>query len=193
MIKKAEIKNIEVEYEVIHRKVKNARLEIKTDKIRIIMPLTRFNYEEIIKNHEKWIYNKISNIKALQTASEKKELNSDVNEDIFRTTVKDWILEFSNDLGVDFNRVFFKKMRSRWGSCSSNKNLNINRYLMFLPNHLIEYVVFHEVAHLVEMSHNKKFWHIISIKYPNYKELEKELLIYWIKLKKFIENGELRI
>ena len=193
MIKKAEIKNIEVEYEVIHRKVKNARLEIKTDKIRIIMPLNRFNYEEIIKKHEKWIYNKISNIKALQTASEKKELNANVNENIFRTTVKDWILEFSNDLGVDFNRVFFKKMRSRWGSCSSNKNLNINRYLMFLPNHLIEYVVFHEVAHLVEMSHNKKFWHIISIKYHHYKELEKELLIYWIKLKKFIENDELRI
>jgi predicted metal-dependent hydrolase len=193
MIQKAEIRNLEVEYEVVHRKVKNARLEIKTDQIRIIMPLNHFNHEEIIRNHEKWIYNKIRNIKALQLKAEKKELNSDVNEDVFRTMVRDWILEFSNDLGVDFNRVFFKKMRSRWGSCSSKKNLNINRYLMFLPNNLVEYVVFHEVAHLVEMSHNKKFWHIISTRFPNYKDLENELLIYWLKMKNFIENGYIKI
>jgi len=55
MIEKTVINDIEVEYEVIHRKVKNARLEIKTDKIRLIMPLNHFNTEEIIKNHEKWI------------------------------------------------------------------------------------------------------------------------------------------
>ena len=189
MIEKTVIKDMEVEYEVIHRKVKNARLEIKTDTIRLIMPMKHFNTKEIIKNHEKWIYNKVITIQELQKEAGKRDLNFDLPMEDFRTMVKDLILEFSNDLGVDFNRVFFKRMRSRWGSCSSKKNLNINVYLMFLPTKLIEYVVYHEVAHLVEMSHNKTFWNIISSKYPNYKDLEEELLVYWLKVKKYIETS----
>lgn len=188
MIEKVLINDIEVEYEVIHRKVKNARLEIKTDKIRLIMPLNHFNTTEIMRNHENWIYNKVVHIKQLQYEAEKRKLNLDLDEDEFKTMVKELILEFTNDLGVDFNRVFFKKMRSRWGSCSSKKNLNINKYLRFLPSPLIEYVVYHEVAHLVEMSHNKTFWNIIAFKYPDYKEIENELTVYWICIKKCLES-----
>jgi len=188
MIEKAVINDIEVEYEVIHRKVKNARLEIKSDKIRLIMPLNHYNTNEIIKNHEKWIYNKVVLIKQLQHEAERKKLNFDLSEDDFKIMVRELILEFTGDLGVDFNRVFFKKMRSRWGSCSSKKNLNFNKYLRFLPNQLIEYVVYHEVAHLVEMSHNKTFWNIIAFKYPNYKDFENELLVYWLCIKKCLEN-----
>jgi predicted metal-dependent hydrolase len=188
MIEKALINDLEVEYEVIHRKVKNARLEIKTDKIRLIMPINHFNTSEIIKNHEKWIYNKVVHIKQLQREAEKRKLNLDLGEDEFKSMVKDLILEFTNDLGVDFNRVFFKKMISRWGSCSSKKNLNINKYLRFLPIYLIEYVVYHEVAHLVEMSHNKTFWNIIAFKYPDYKEIENELTVYWLCIKKCLET-----
>ena len=188
MIEKAVINDIEVEYEVIHRKVKNARLEIKSDKIRLIMPLNHFNTNEIIKNHEKWIYNKVVLIKQLQHEAERKKLNFDQSENEFKIMVRELILEFTGDLGVDFNRVFFKKMRSRWGSCSSKKNLNFNKYLRFLPNQLIEYVVYHEVAHLVEMSHNKTFWNKIAFKYPDYKEFENELLVYWLCIKKCLEN-----
>lgn len=187
MIEKTIIKDIEVEYEVIHRKVKNPRLEIKTDAIRLIMPVNSNNTQEIIKNHEKWIYNKVINIKKLQNEATQRDLNFELSDEEFKTLVKEWILEFSNDLGVDFNKVFFKRMKSRWGSCSSKKNLNINIYLKFLPYELIEYVVYHEVAHLVEMSHGKKFWNIIAFKYPNYKELEDELLIYWLRVKKYLE------
>ena len=190
MIEKTLINDIEVEYEVVHRKVKNARLEIKTDKIRLVMPLNHFNTTEIIKNHEKWIYNKVVRIKQMQAESEKRKLNFDLGEEEFKTMVKELILEFTKDLGVDFNRVFFKKMISRWGSCSSKKNLNINKYLRFLPNPLIEYVVYHEVAHLVEMNHNKTFWNIIAFKYPDYKRVEDELLIYWLCIKKCIETLE---
>jgi predicted metal-dependent hydrolase len=188
MIEKALINDMEVEYEVIHRKVKNARLEIKSDKIRLIMPMNHFNTDEIIKNHEKWIYKKVVLIKHFQSEAEKRKLKFDLSEEDFKTMVKELILEFTRDLGVDFNKVFFKKMRSRWGSCSSRKNLNINKYLRFLPNPLIEYVVYHEVAHLVEMSHNKTFWNIISFKYPDYKDIEDELLVYWLCIKKCMEK-----
>ena len=63
MKKTVKIYDIEVEYEIIHRKVKHARLEIKTDKVRLIMPLNYDEDEYLIKKHEKWIYNKLCHIK----------------------------------------------------------------------------------------------------------------------------------
>jgi len=51
-----------------------------------------------------------------------------------------------------------------------------------MPGELIDYVVYHEVAHLKQMRHNDKFWGILAKKFPHYKELEKELSIYWFRL-----------
>jgi predicted metal-dependent hydrolase len=188
MIKKAKIKDMEVEYEVIHRKVKYARLEIKTDKIRLIMPVYYNKDEEIIKNHEKWIYNKLSHIKASQKEAENRELNYNVTDKKFRYMVLAHIEKYSLELNVNVKQVYFKRMKTRWGSCSSRKNININIYLKYLPSYLIEYVVYHELVHLVEMGHNKRFWNIISNKYPNYKNMEDELLIYWLLVRKIIEE-----
>jgi predicted metal-dependent hydrolase len=188
MIKRAKIQDIEVEYEVIHRKVKYARLEIKTDKIRLIMPLNYNEDEEIIKKHENWIYNKISRIKASQKEADNKELNFVRTKKEFKDMVLSSVEKFSRILGVEVNKVFFKKMKTRWGSCSSRRNLNINMYLMHLPAYLIEYIVFHEVAHLVEMGHNKRFWKIIEQKYPDYSDMEDELLLYWLLIRKLIDG-----
>jgi predicted metal-dependent hydrolase len=188
MIKTAKINDLEVEYEVLHRNVKNARLEIKTDKIRIIMPFNYFKDEEIIKKHEKWIYDKVINIKASLVESEKKELDLSRSEDEFRLMILATIEKLTYNMGLEFNRVYFKRMKTRWGSCSSKRNININIYLKYLPNYLIEYVVFHEIVHLEEMSHNKKFWKIISSKYPDYKKFEDELLLYWLRVRKLLDS-----
>jgi predicted metal-dependent hydrolase len=188
MIKKTKINDIEVEYEVIHRNVKYARLEIKTDIIRLIMPINYNEDEEIIKNHEKWIYKKLSRIKASKKEAENKELNFLITDKEFRAMVLLFIEKISRELNVDINKLYFKRMKTRWGSCSSKKNININTYLMHLPSYLVEYVVYHELAHLIEMGHNKKFWNIISHKYPNYKQMEDELLIYWLLVSKLINN-----
>ncbi len=188
MKKVAKIYEIEVEYEVIHRKVKHARLEIKTDKLRIILPLNCNKDEEIIKRHEKWIYKRVCRVKASQKESEKRELDFKRTEVELRSFVLSSVEKFSMDLGVSFNIVRFKRMKTRWGSCSSKKNVNINIYMMYLPIDLIEYVVFHEIAHLVEMGHNKRFWNIISLRYPDYKNMEDELLIHWLLVREIIEG-----
>ena len=188
MIKKAKIQDMDVEYEVIHRRVEYARLEIKTDKLRLIMPVNYNKDEEIIKNHEKWIYNKLSRIKASQKEAENKALNFLITDKEFMEIVLDYVEKLSNELDVKVKKVYFKRMKTRWGSCSSKKNININIYLVHLPFYLIEYVVYHELAHLIEMGHNKKFWNIISNKYPNYKKIEDELLIYWLLVRKLMDN-----
>jgi predicted metal-dependent hydrolase len=73
-------------------------------------------------------------------------------------------------------------MKTKWASCSSKKNLTINRPMRFLPEPALRYVIFHEIAYLEEKKHNGCFWKRISKRFDNYQELEKDLFIYWFKL-----------
>lgn len=70
---------------------------------------------------------------------------------------------------LPFNRVFIKGQKTRWGSCSQQKNLNFNWRLVMAPLPVLDYIVAHELAHLVEMNHSKKFWDLVEQIYPNYK------------------------
>ena len=108
----------------------------------------------------------------------------DRTEKEFRELVYSIVERFSEDLDLNFNKIYFRKMRTKWASCSSKKNLTINKLMKYLPLNLIEYVIFHELAHLIEKKHNKNFWSIISKKFDNYEELEKELFVYWFLIQK---------
>jgi predicted metal-dependent hydrolase len=77
--------------------------------------------------------------------------------------------------GYTWNRVAIRDQQRRWGSCSSKKNLNFNYKLIFLPKHLLDYVVIHELCHLVEMNHGKDFWDKVSVCCPNYQSCIAEL------------------
>ena len=55
----------------------------------------------------------------------------------------------------------------------------VNSLLRYLPVHLIDYVVYHEIAHLKERKHNERFWKIIKEKYKDHQKREKELFLYW--------------
>jgi predicted metal-dependent hydrolase len=74
-----------------------------------------------------------------------------------------------------FNKIFIKNQKTRWGSCSNKKNLNFNYKIVFLPDHLIEYLVVHELCHLKEMNHGKKFWRLVEQMIPHYIDAQKEL------------------
>ncbi len=85
-----------------------------------------------------------------------------------------------------YNTLFFKKPinsvrlkynKSNWGSCSTGKNLNFSVRLFFAPDDVIDYVIIHELAHLIEMNHSDKFWKIVSDIMPDYAKKEKLLKI----------------
>ncbi|MEK7615761.1 MAG: M48 family metallopeptidase [Patescibacteria group bacterium] len=75
----------------------------------------------------------------------------------------------------DFYGIKLKRMKSRWGSCSRKKNLNFNTKLALLPMHLIDYVIVHELCHLREFNHSRKFWELVALTLPDWKSLRKEL------------------
>ena len=88
--------------------------------------------------------------------------------------------------GFDFkiNKMFLRKMKTKWGSYSSKGNLTVNPLLKYLPDALIEYVIFHEMVHSLERKHNERFWKIIGKKYKDYPTNEKDLLVYWFLMQK---------
>jgi predicted metal-dependent hydrolase len=77
--------------------------------------------------------------------------------------------------GSSINRVYVKGQKTRWGSCSSKTNINLNWHLIFLEEALIDYVIIHELMHLREMNHSPKFWSWVQHYYPNYKQAEKRI------------------
>lgn len=82
---------------------------------------------------------------------------------------------WSTKLGYSYNNISVKDVSSHWGSCSSNKNLNFNYKLAFLPEELIDYVIVHELCHLVEMNHSPRFWQLVETWIPDYKKRRKML------------------
>lgn len=86
-----------------------------------------------------------------------------------RLLVNQRIRVMNEKFKLPFNRVFIKGQKTRWGSCSQQKNLNFNWRLVMAPLPVLDYIVAHELAHLVEMNHSKKFWDLVELIYPNYK------------------------
>jgi len=82
---------------------------------------------------------------------------------------------FSNTMNLPFTKLKFRKMKSRWGSCNSKREITLNSELSRVNRELIDYVVVHELAHIQHMNHSKSFHALVELYLPNSKEYRKEL------------------
>ncbi|MHB1374677.1 MAG: M48 family metallopeptidase [Thauera sp.] len=78
--------------------------------------------------------------------------------------------EYCHRLGLAAPAVRLSNARTRWGSCSSRSGIRLHWRLVHLPPALIDYVVAHEVAHLLEMNHSPRFWMVVERLYPDWRE-----------------------
>ena len=75
-----------------------------------------------------------------------------------------------------YNRIFVRNQKTKWGNCSSKKNLSFNWRLIMTPLFVVDYLIFHELIHLEVMNHSKEYWLRLSLAYPEYKEANQ-----WLK------------
>lgn len=100
-------------------------------------------------------------------------------ENFLKSQIKKYIFEETRNIAsqnnFQYNKIAIRSQKTRWGSCSKNKNLNFNWRLVFFPREVINYVILHELAHTKELNHSKNFWHLIAQICPEYKNYIKQL------------------
>ena len=85
-------------------------------------------------------------------------------------------LEFFNlHYKYKIGRVSIRNQKSRWGSCSRAGNLNFNYRIAIISSQLADYIIVHELCHIGQFNHSKKFWDLVGETMPNYLKLQKEL------------------
>jgi predicted metal-dependent hydrolase len=170
-----------VPFNVTYRNIKYPRLELKTGSLVVVLPKNGYEPEKIIERHRKWIENKIEFIEDCLRKSRSVKLEArDVRE--LREVVRYCIERHEKTLDVRVHNVYIRRMKSKWASCSRKRNLTVNTSMRYLPQSLIEYIVYHEMVHIIERKHNERFWKIVKKEYNNYSEYERELFVYWFKL-----------
>jgi predicted metal-dependent hydrolase len=96
---------------------------------------------------------------------------------ISTTIFNQYIEKYSNLLNVRPKKILIKKLKSRWGSTTFKETINLNVNLMKAPLEVIEYIVLHEMGHLIEKNHSHRFWKIIKCHMHDYADKRKWLRI----------------
>jgi predicted metal-dependent hydrolase len=89
------------------------------------------------------------------------------------------LAQLSDALGFEYRRMYIKRQRSRWGSCSSRKAITLNAKLLFLSPALVRSVMIHELCHLREMNHSARFWSLVARHDPHFRLHDKSLREAW--------------
>lgn len=166
---------------VSHPRAKRVRITVlSTRTVRITKPtqVTERNALLFAERNAGWIMNQLSLIEEKVTLLHDDPEHFRIYKEKAREMIIGKVKYWSRYYNFEYGDIRIKRQRTMWGSCSSKKNLNFNYRLIFLPERLIDYVVVHEICHLREMNHSKRFWTLVENTIPNYKELRSELRRY---------------
>lgn len=165
-------------------RAKRVRITIKPDaSIVVTLPhrLSASRAESFVKEKRNWIEKKVTLIQKRIQESPQNLIPKNNKKDFTSlqqkacTLVQQRLLHFNTHYGYTWKNVAVKNITSRWGSCSRKGNLSFSYRILFLNPEVADYLVVHELCHLGEFNHSKKFWGLIEQTIPNYKELRLEL------------------
>lgn len=169
------------EIKVIKNNRKSISIQIKADgSITVRAPrfVTMREIEGFVLSKEDWIEKTLKKL-SLNEAKEKPEPVSpeELNRlfALAREIIPIKVKYYATIIGVSYNRITIRNQKTRWGSCSSDHNLNFNCQLMRLPEDVVDYVVVHELCHIKQMNHSKAFWGEVEKILPDYRERRKYL------------------
>ncbi len=96
--------------------------------------------------------------------------------EVLPARTKDW----AQKLGVEYNNIVIKDQRTMWASCSAKKNLNYSYRIIKMPSSIIDYLILHELVHLIHFNHGADYWGTVALYCPEYKEHRK-----WLNANKY--------
>lgn len=93
-----------------------------------------------------------------------------------KTKLPRLVSRYAKEMDIEYENVFIKAQKTRWGSCSDKGNMNLNCLLMQIPSYVRKYVIVHELAHRREMNHSERFWKIVTEEMSDYQKS-----VRWLK------------
>jgi len=95
-------------------------------------------------------------------------------ETLYRRKARQWFEtradHFATEMDVEYEKIEIRNQRTKWGSCSTNGTLGLNWRLMMAPPPVGEYIIIHELAHLIEQNHTEEFWTLVAEYDPDYQK-----------------------
>lgn len=170
-----------MEYEVIRSNRKTLAVQIHSDRVLVRAPTCATNEDirRFLLEHRGWIEKHLAKQQA--AAALPKLTMEDIHQlaDRAMEVIPRRVRYYAPLVGVTYGRITIRNQRSKWGSCSSQGNLNFNCLLMLAPPEVIDSVVVHELCHRKEMNHSPRFYAEVYRVFPEYDKWNK-----WLK-----ENG----
>ena len=152
-------------YTLIRRQRKTLAMKLDKDgNITVIAPLylPQAEIEAFILAHTDWLTKKRAELAA------KNALIS-----FYRKALKEYILskipDYAQTMGVQPTKIRINSARTRWGSCSANDALNFSYHLAMCDQFAVQYVVIHELCHILHKNHSQAFWNTVAAYCPDYK------------------------
>lgn len=176
----------DIPVQVIFSKRKSLGLQVKGDGTvcaRVPLGVSDGTICYFIEQHTDWICKKrekwaapggvpVTSLPEVVTAAGKRQI---------RQLVTQRVAYYADVMGIAYGRISMRNQRTRWGSCSSDGNLNFNCRLLYVPPELVDYVVVHELAHRKHMNHSAAFWQEVERYMPDYRERRERLKQYSIE------------
>lgn len=171
-----------MEYELIRSRRRTVSIEINKDGrllVRAPMRLPKYEIERFIKEKKKWIDKHLLRARLRNDRAREAEPIDEDEIKRLKKAAKDIIppkvAYYADVIGVSYGRISIRNQKTLWGSCSAKGNLNFNCLLMKAPEHVLDYVIVHELCHRREMNHSAAFWGLVASVIPDHKACRKWL------------------
>ena len=169
---------------VTKKRMKNMYLRIKKESGEVLISAPHQVSDERIYQFAKeridWIrayrqkYADAAKRRGARESLDKKEIEK--NKRLLKRKVEALVAKWEPPMGVKVSGITIRQMKTRWGSCNVKKHhININLALLDKPEECLEYVVVHEMTHILEPSHNQVFWGYMSEFYPDWRRVRRYL------------------
>ncbi|MFH0840552.1 MAG: SprT family zinc-dependent metalloprotease [bacterium] len=178
------LKGEEVSYQIKkHARARRLSLSVQADGSLIATVPPGFAREKIIEKFIKESASWVLRHKKISEKNSNREIKFDRkdylrNKEQTRALVEEKIKLFNKIYKFKVKSISIRNQKTRWGSCSARGGLNFNYKLIFLPGYAADYIIVHELCHLKELNHSKRFWDLVAKTIPNHLEIRKELKVY---------------
>jgi hypothetical protein len=166
--------------QVVRRNNRRVRIAFLSGRLQMVLP-SHIDPQTIIGRHKKWILEKHEWFQRQRLLAGQVELTRRSNEE-FLDLVRELNGRYAEVLKVRPSGFGFRRMKSKWGSCSSQGKITLNTWLQVLPDELVAFVVHHELAHLLVHNHGPEFKALIRREFPHGRDLDKKLKLYSLKI-----------